>query len=252
MLWQIIIAALLVSAIAFVATIILLFRRAESLPNVKSLIGVASGVLLASVFLEILPEIFEEGGFEVHTFFTVMLLSIISFYLIERFVHWHHCHGASCPSETRLHVVVTNLLGDGIHNFVDGVLIGAAFLVSPAVGITTTIAIIVHEIPQELSDVGILIYAGLSKTKIIIYNFIFALTALLGAVLAYVFVGQFDRILPILIAIASGNFLYLALADLIPVLHHEQKRANIVRHTLWLLTGIAAFWIITTLLGHPS
>lgn len=154
------------------------------------------------------------------------------------------------PPETRMHVAVTNLLGDGIHNFVDGILIGTSFLVSVEIGIATTLAIIAHEIPQEISDATILLYAGLSKVKVVVYNLLFALTSVVGAVLAFLYIGNFEHLVPIFVAIAAGNFIYLALADLIPELHHEHARLQIAKHTAWLFVGVIIFWIISSLIGH--
>jgi zinc and cadmium transporter len=250
MLWQVILASAVVGAISLVGLFLILRKTTFSQNSFKVMIGIASGVLLASVFLELLPEVFEKYDFEGHGFFLTMLLSILAFYLVERFIHWHHCHGASCPPENKIHVAVTNLVGDGIHNFVDGILIGAAFLVSPSVGIATTFAIIAHEIPQEISDAGVLLYAGLSKPKVIIYNLLFGLTSIIGAVLSYHLAQNINGVLPYFVAVAAGNFIYLALADLIPELHHEIKRNMIIKHTSWLLFGVLIFWLISLFFHH--
>lgn len=250
MLWHVILASGLVGAISLVSIVVILQKKESLDRHIKSMIGIASGVLLASVFLELLPEMFEEFTFEAHQFFLTMFLSILGFYLVERFIHWHHCHGVGCPTETRMHVAVTNLLGDGIHNFIDGILIGAAFLVSPAVGIATTLAIIAHEIPQEITDAGILLYAGMSKVKVVVFNFLFALTSVVGAIAAFFYVEKFTYLTPFFVAVAAGNFIYLALADLIPVLHHENDRASTVKHTLWLISGVILFWALTQFFGH--
>ncbi len=241
---QIILASSTVGAISLVAIFVMMRSRFDINKYLKNIIGIASGVLLASVFLELLPEVFEEPIISPDKFFFVMLMSILGFYLIERFVHWHHCHGAGCPSDTKMHLAVTNLIGDGVHNFIDGILIATAFLISPAVGIATTIAIIAHEIPQEISDAGVLLYAGLSKTRVVVYNFLFALTSIVGAILTFFFVSQFEAIIPIFVAIAAGNFIYLALADLVPELHQEHDKKSVIKHTLWLFTGVFVFYLI--------
>jgi len=250
MLLEIIIASLVVSAVSLVSIFFILYEKKISTKTMNGLVAFASGILLAVVFLELLPEVFEKYTVEPHQIFLVILLSIISFYIIERLIHWHHCHGHKCSSETRVHVAYTNLIGDGIHNAIDGVLIGASFLVSPEIGVATTIAVLAHEIPQEISDASVLLYAGFSKFKIILSNFIFSLTALLGAVLAYFFANQVDNFLPILIAIASGNFIYLSLADLIPELHREHDTKTSFIHSLWLIIGVAVFWITNSMIGH--
>ncbi len=242
---QIIIASSIVGAISLVGIVIIMQSKKQIDINLKNVIGIASGVLLASVFLELLPEVFENPAIDPGNFFAIMLMSILGFYLIERLIHWHHCHGANCPSDSKTHVAVTNLMGDGIHNFIDGILIATAFLVSPEIGIATTIAIIAHEIPQEISDAGILLHAGMSKAKVILYNFIFAMTSVVGALLAFFYTSRFESIMPMFIAIAAGNFIYLALADLVPELHREQEKKKIAQHTLWLFAGVAIFWLIS-------
>jgi zinc and cadmium transporter len=250
MLLYIILASLVVSAISLVAIITIIKGRQFTDLHLKKMIGFASGVLLAAVFLELLPEIFETTTLPAKNIFTYVLLSILGFFLLERLIHWHHCHGHNCPPDDRTHVAYINLIGDGFHNFIDGILIAAAFLVSPALGIATTIAIIAHEIPQEISDATILLYAGLSKAKVIGYNFLFALTALIGAVLTYFFAQSFQNLLPTIVAIAAGNFIYLALADLIPELHHETESRKVATHIFWLFFGVFVFWLITALVGN--
>lgn len=250
MLWHIIVASIVVSSISLVSVYVLLLNRNVIQNHLKKLISAASGVLLASVFLELLPEGLESSKGDAHNFFFTVLASIIVFFLVERVVHWHHCHGVNCPEHNRAHVAVINLLGDGIHNFVDGVIMGAAFLVSPVIGLTTTAAIIAHEIPQEISDASVLLYAGLSKAKVICYNLLFSGTALLGALLAYFFIGQYEYVIPYFIAVASGNFIYLSLADLVPELHHDQTRKQILMHGGWLIAGVLVVWLAISVLEH--
>ncbi len=246
MLLSILIATGIVSAIS-AGAVLFLTRVYQKRVSMQRLVAIASGVLLATVFLELFPEVVENPFFSPLPFFSTVLASVLGFYGIEQVIHWHHCRGVHCPKKT--HVVVNNLVGDGVHNFVDGILIGSAFLVSPAVGIATTIAVAAHEIPQELSDASILLYAGLSRTRVLVLNILFSLTAIGGAVAAYFFLQSIASLVPYFIAIAAGNFLYLALADLIPALHTERKRSEIVSHTLWLGAGVAVIGILSVFAG---
>jgi len=220
MLWYAILASIIVSSISLVAIIVIILNKKITTSVLKIFISIASGVLLASVFLELLPDVFNKYALNSHNFFFTVLLGILGFYLIERLIHWHHCQGVNCPPDEKTHIAVTNLLGDGIHNFVDGILIGASFIASPVVGIAVTLAIIAHEIPQEISDAGILLYAGLSKTKVVIFNFLTALTSIIGTIIAFKWAASVNDSVPYFVAVAAGNFIYLALADLIPELHH--------------------------------
>lgn len=232
-----IIATLLVSLISL-SGILLLSRFKSSQIWVKRFIGLAVGTLLAVVFFDLLPEAME-AFVKPQTASWIILASILGFFIIEKAIHYHHC---TCADEERgqhkPHLVVNNLIGDGLHNFVDGAVIAGAFLVDVRLGVSATLAVALHEIPQEVSDFSILIYAGLSRGRAILYNLLFGLTSILGAVLVFAFVDVLDNLIPILIALAAGNFIYLAMADLIPELHHENDPRRIWPQLLWVLFGI--------------
>ena len=142
------------------------------------------------------------------------------------------------------------MTGDAIHNFVDGALIAAAFMLDFHAGVMVTLAVILHEIPQEIADFGVLLYAGLSKTKAILYNLLTALTAVIGALVIYFFGTNITEILPLVIAFAAGNFIYLATADLIPELHHGEIKKNIFIHSIWLLVGVLLMYLVSNILPH--
>ncbi len=237
MLIYIILATFIVSLISLVSIIFIINGKSITDKFLKNTISFASGILLGVVFIDIYPELFNEylGKISVNMIFYITLASILFFYIIERIIHWHHCHGINCPPDDNTHIAYINLIGDGIHNIVDGVLIAAAFLISPVVGISTTLAVIVHEIPQEISDAGILLYAGLSKLKIVLFNLIFGLSSVLGGVLAYYYINISERIVPYFLAIAAGNFIYLALADLMPELHHNNRSGGWARTSLMIV-----------------
>ena len=252
MLIKIILASLFVSLISL-SGILLLFKKENKASFLKGLISLAAGALLGVSFFELLPEAVETSSFEPHLVFTVVLISILFFFLLERVFHWHHCrceeHGEP-SSDDKSDIIAINLIGDSIHNFVDGALIASAFLLDTHSGILVTAAVILHEIPQEISDFGVLLYAGLSKKKAIIYNLASAMIAVVGALVFY-FCGNFiEGFIPLAIAFAAGNFIYLSTADLIPELHHENKQKNIFYHSLWLLIGVAVVYLAGQIIPH--
>ncbi|MFH1456992.1 MAG: ZIP family metal transporter [Patescibacteria group bacterium] len=229
---QIILATLFVSAISIFA--VLIFFKKQGHITFKPIISFAAGVLLAFAWLDVIPEAVD--GLKLSDINLVILVTIIILFIVESFFHWHHCQHEDCKSNSHKHLILFNLFGDGLHNFVDGVLIASTFMVDVRLGILTTLAVILHEIPQELADVGILIYAGLGRSKVLIYNFISALTAVLGALLAYFFAVKFSQVLPYFLAVVAGNFIYLALSDLVPIIHHEEK-SRVLKQVAWFLLG---------------
>lgn len=248
MLGIIILATIVVSAISLIG-IFLVFKKDETAPEfLKSLISLAAGALLTVSFLDLLPEALEHSTYKPTSILTVTFAGIITFFLVERALHWHHCHCERKLDKTT--IAYTNLFGDGLHNFVDGALIASSFLLDFRLGLITTGAVILHEIPQEISDFGILLYAGFSKTKAIIFNFIFALTAVIGAIAFFYFGKAVDGAIPIMAAFAAGNFIYLATADLIPELHHEKSTKYIIQHTAWLLVGVVIFSLLSLFHFH--
>ena len=165
------------------------------------------------------------------------LLNKILLFFIERILHWRHCHKENCPIHT---FAYTNLIGDGVHNFIDGLIIAAAYLINISLGITTTIAIILHEIPKEVGDFGVLVYAGFKKKKALFYNFLSALTAILGAILGYLISGGFN--ITILLPFAAGGFIYIAATDLIPELHKRVKVSESIFQLIFILIGLILMW----------
>lgn len=202
------------------------------------LVAFAVGALLATAFLDLLPESLEGGNVELA--FVGALVGILLFFFIEKFFIWHHHHTYGEFEQHSYNMLV--LIGDTIHNFIDGVIIAAAFIVSPAIGIPAFLAVILHEIPQEISDFGILLRGGMVRSKIIIFNVISALFSLLGAVIAYFFLTSIEGITMPLVAFAAGAFIYIAASDLIP----ETKRTVSMRKSLLqialVIAGIFVIW----------
>lgn len=212
------------------------------------LISLAAGALLGDAFIHLLPEAFAEAGNSLLVSL-VALAGILSFFILEKFLHWHHSHGEEEFSEehAKIHPVGhLVLVSDGVHNLVDGLAIGAAFLVSPEVGIATTIAIALHEIPQEIGDFGLFIHAGFSRTKALLFNFLSALTAFVGLGLAFWVASFGETLAPLIAAFAAGNFIYIALADLVPEL---QKTTGGKRSALQFFVILAGLFAMVLLLG---
>ncbi|MBD3249438.1 hypothetical protein GF336_05315 [Candidatus Woesearchaeota archaeon] len=138
--------------------------------------------------------------------------------MIEKFLHWHHCHKGKCDIHTFTYM---NLIGDGVHNFIDGLIIAASFSVDISFGVITTIAVIAHEIPQEIGDFGVLVYGGFGRLKALAFNFLSAVTAIIGAVIGYLISGSVEGFVPFLLPFAAGGFIYIAASDLVPELHKE-------------------------------
>lgn len=226
------------------------------------LVGFATGVLLAVALLDVLPEAFE-SGVEPHSLFLTLLIALLGFYGLERIALWrhahvdeeghdHHCptHGHHHPHDHGVgsHTIVSVLVGDGFHNFVDGVLIAAAFMVSPALGWSTTVAVVAHEVPQEAGDFAILRAAGMTTRRALLFNGLSSLTSIAGGLLGYFALGAMEELLPFILTIAAASFLYIAISDLLPMLRREGHRHTSMWQTGAMLVGIAVIALST--LGH--
>lgn len=248
-----ILSVLAISAASFVG-LALFSLKAKTLRTVLlELVGFSIGALLGGVFIHILPEIAEELGLTAAVSGIVLVGFLFSF-LLEKYIHWHHCHGGHCDHHVKdtHHVkpfAYLNLLGDCIHNFIDGIIIAAAYLVSIPLGFATTVAVVLHEIPQEIGDFAVLIHGGFTRTKALLVNFLTALTALLGAGLTLLLRDSIEGIIPYLLPFAAGTFLYLAGTDLIPELHKETRTWRSVAQFVAILAGIGVMSLML-LLGH--
>lgn len=239
---NILLSVIFISVISLVGVITLAFNK-KLLDKIMMLfLAFASGSLIGAVFFNLLPEAFESGGVEM---FNLVLWGILGFFIIERFIHWHHCGQDECKVRP---VAYLNLIGDGIHNFIDGIVIAAAYLISIPTGIIATLAIAFHEIPQEFGDFCVLLHFGFTKKKALFYNFISATMAIFGAVVGYLFLSDLEHVLPSVIAFASGGFIYIATADLMPELHAEGEFAKIIWQTLALLLGVAVMYTVSIIL----
>ncbi|MBN1386124.1 ZIP family metal transporter [Candidatus Woesearchaeota archaeon] len=226
-------SVIIVSLLSLVGILFLFFKKKTLQHLLLFLVSLAAGSLFGGVFLHLLPEVVEEAGFSITVSISV-LGGILLFFMIEKFIHWRHCH-VPTSKEHPHHLAPMNLIGDGIHNFVDGLIIAVSYLVSVPVGIATTIAVILHEVPQEIGDFGVLLYSGMSKKKALIYNFLSALTAVVGAIVGLI-MGNEDLAI-IILPFAAGGFLYIAGSDLIPELHKECGIKDAMLHMGALILG---------------
>jgi zinc and cadmium transporter len=241
----IILATLSAGVISITAAASLSFKLLSSM--VESMVSFSVGLLLATTFLHALPEAFSDSSASATYLFSLLLAGIIFFFILEkvsllRHNHHHegdgHNHHAGHDAEEAGKSGWMILVGDGVHNFVDGVLIAAAFIANPEVGILTAIAIIAHEIPQEIGNFMVLLNAGFSKKRALFYNLICGLLAVVGGVLGYVFLEQAVTWVPYLLIFASSSFIYIAVSDLMPQMHRRIHFHESVKQILFILGGI--------------
>ncbi len=212
----------------------------------RALISFAAGVLLAVSFLDLLPESFEEGG-EPKAMLAYAFVGILLFFFVEKLLIWYHCHEEHCEVHTSSYMV---MIGDTIHDFLDGIAIAVAFLVDVKLGFVTSIAVALHEIPQEIGDLAVLIAGGMKKKQALLFNILSALASLVGALLGYVFLSEIEGFVPSLVALTAGGFIYISAADLIPEIHHETRRRHIIWQFLIFLLGAAVVLALGTFVGE--
>lgn len=237
------------------ATFLLLSEnvRKRSLPH---MVSYAIGALLGAAFLTLLPHALAHPAVnDLHDITLTVLIGILAFFLLEKMVLWRHCHAHDCEVHGEDHHHDAQgaargsmiLIGDGMHNLVDGVLIGAAFLTDVHVGIVTSIAVATHEIPQELGDFSILLHSGYSRGKALIMNIAASLTTVIGGVAAYYSLQGVEQLVPYVLAVAAASFIYIAVADLIPSLHHRTEARVTAQQMILIVAGV-----MTIFLAHST
>ncbi len=251
------VAAVFAVSLVSLVGIFFLFLKDKTLKEFSfTLMSLAVGAMLGGALLHILPEVFEELPENTVSF--AVLLGIFSFFLLEKVLHWHHSHDthsieedsdlcASCNEKLSQNVKPLGkmiIFSDALHNILDGALIASAFLLSPGAGFAATIAVLLHEIPQEIADFGVLLHSGYSKTKAMLFNFLSALSAFLGAGLVFVAQSFAEAAMPVFSAFAAGSFLYIAMSDLIPELHKKQSTMEIVKQIIIIVIGISLMWVL--------
>jgi zinc and cadmium transporter len=207
-----------ITVCVFVGALFLLASKEKIDRILILLVSLSAGTLIGGAALHLLPEAAEK--LESDVLFEVFLLSFTLFFFIEKVLHWRHCHNPSCSIHPFGYM---NLIGDSVHNFIDGLLIAATFVANPGLGVATTVAVAVHEIPQEIGDFGVLLYAGFKKKVALVLNYAVALTVVLGGVVGYVTFHYIGWIIPYLLPFAAGGFIYIAASDLIPEMKKESS-----------------------------
>lgn len=238
------VSVIIVSLIAFVGIISLMLQKRTLSSLLMVLVSLSAGTLLGGAFIHLLPESVEDHGFDLSVSLLV-LLGVVVFFLLEKIIHLHRCEAAvTCNYDLdhehhKHHIGILNLAGDGVHNFVDGLIIAGSYLVSIPVGIATTIAVILHEVPQELADFGVLLYSGFSRKKALLFNLLSATMAILGAIVGLILGSKGEAFIHFILPFAAGGFVYIAGSTLIPELHKECSWKSSCWHSLALLLGIA-------------
>ncbi len=245
MLLEIIIATLIISLISLVGVVISYKHIRRFL---HYFISFAAGTLLAVSFFDLMPHALEESAIDVEFGGLLIVTGIIIFFLVERFIHWHHCDKEQCEERTTGLLILT---GDFVHNFLDGVLIAGAFMLDFTTGLVTTVTVAIHEIPQEFGDFAVLIHSGFNKAKALMLNFLSALSAVIGGILGYFMFNKVEMITPFAVLITSGGFIYIALTDIVPSMHnHSKDRSVLFIETIIFVVTIIAFYFFLGMLHH--
>ena len=235
----IILTTFAIALIAFIGVFTLAMKEQLLNKILIILVSLSAGALMGGAFLHLLPESIEKSGNANILIF--VLVGFVLFFIIEKVLHWRHCHKGKCDVHT-FHYM--NLIGDSVHNFIDGLIISASFIISIPLGFTTTIAIAAHEIPQEIGDFGVLIYGGFEKKKAIVLNFIVALTVVAGGIVGYFISKSIEQVAVYLLPFAAGGFIYIAATDLVPEIKKELNIKKSMATILVFICGILIMWLV--------
>jgi len=236
------ISVFIVSLISLIGVFTLAIKEEKLKKILLFFVSFSAGALLAGAFFHLIPEAVEEMGFGKKLSFS-LIGGIVVFFVLEKFIRWRHCHIPT--SENHPHPVsYMNLVGDAFHNFLDGTIIAAAYLVNPSLGLTTTLAVIFHEIPQEIGDFGVLLHGGFTKKRALFFNFLSALFAVLGCVVTFLMSNFVAGLSWLLVPFTAGGFIYIAGSDLIPELHRETSAKKSFFQLLALILGIILMFLL--------
>lgn len=238
MIWtQTLISVFLISLISLIGILTLSLREKVLGKILIYLVSLSTGTLLGGAFIHLIPESFEHKGISTPLY---ILIGILIFFILEKIIHWRHCHESHCEAHHRHAFSYTIFFGDTLHNFIDGSLIAASFMVDVSLGIATTVAVALHEIPQEIGDFGALVYSGFSKVKALLFNFLSSLSAFVGAILVLIIGGESSQIIEYMVPITAGGFIYIAMADLMPELHKNNKTSQSLGQLFFIILGVLA------------
>jgi zinc and cadmium transporter len=237
-----------------IAAIPMLIKKKVSDKVLLFFLSMSVGVLLSTVFIDFLPEI-ASNGYTLGVSLNI-LLGFLVFFILEKLVHWHHNKNHKDDEHVHghghaYHLASVNLIGDGVHNFLDGLVIAGAYSVNIVLGITATISVIFHEIPQEIADFGVLLYSGMSKKRALTFNFMSAIMAVIGVIIGLLLVNKIEGFERFIIPFAAGNFIYIAASNLLPQLHRHCKLTDTLIHISAIILGIGIIVLVTLLSpGH--
>lgn len=234
---------ILVSLLGLVGGLLLLWKEKLARRVSHFLVSFGAGALIGIVFFDLLPEALE-GTTDATRVLQVTFAGFLLFYIIEKAVSWYHCHHHEAVTRVPRYLIV---LGDFIHNMIDGILIAATFMVDARLGVIAALGVLLHELPQEVGDFGILLNSGLSRARVIGYNLLSSVGALVGGIAVLLFGAELGQFAPILIALVAGNFLYIAAVDLLPSTHHHENtsRHREALHLVVFILGAALLWVIS-------
>ena len=232
----------IVSALSLAGITTLIFNKELNKNKLLYMVSFSAGGLLGGAFFHLIPEASKSSGFT-STVSIFILVGIFASFIVEQLLKWRHCHVPT--SEDHPHsFAYMNLIGDAVHNMIDGIIIGGSYLVSTSMGIVTTLAVCLHELPQEIGDFGVLVYAGFMRRKALKYNFLTALTAFVGVIIALSLNVYVEGLTKYLIPFAAGNFIYIASSDLIPELHAEEELGCTIIQIAAMLLGVILLFAI--------
>ena len=238
-----ILSVLLVSLFSLVGVLVLLLGGELRNDKLMGLVAFSAGGLLGGTFLHLIPESY--GEFPSGSVSLYILSGVLASYLLEMVVGWRHCHIPTSNDHPHTFAYV-NLVGDAVHNFIDGLIISGAYMNSVTLGVSTTLAVILHEIPQELGDFGVLLYAGFKPRKALLFNLASALTAVLGALVALYLDGYTEGLTGFILPFAAGNFVYIAGSDLVPELRDQKDVVKGLRQFGWMGLGLLLMYLMRT------
>ena len=241
--WTYTLVSVLLTSLMGFAGVLTLPLKGDALKKLLLLlVSFSAGALFGDAFLHLLPEAVENNGFTYQVSIS-LLAGIIGFFILEKIICWRHCH-IETSSKHPHPFAWMNLIGDGLHNFLDGMIIAGSYIANPGLGAATTIAVILHEIPQEIGDYGVLIHGGFSRFKALLLNFSAQLSSVLGALLILALNSKNDALVSFLIPFTAGGFVYIAGSDLIPEIHKETGTLRSVMQLCSLLLGVGLMWLL--------
>ncbi|MFH1667554.1 MAG: ZIP family metal transporter [Candidatus Komeilibacteria bacterium] len=237
------ISIIIVSLVSLVGVLTIFTNKQRLCQFITPMVGLATGALFGGAFIHMIPQAFISTSNPTLISFLI-LTGLAIFFILEKFLHWHHHHH---HHEAKDHIKpfgYLNLISDGIHNLIDGIIIGVAYLAGIEIGIAATVAVILHEIPQEIGDFGLLLHAGFSKAKALLFNFLSACMAIIGAIIALTIGSGIENLTVYALAIAAGGFVYIAGSDLVPELHQETKFRNIIIQFFTIGLGVGLMFLL--------